>query len=192
MTYPIFPVSPLPAGLDRTRNWKTDGNQYDSGAYQAMTTFSRPLMNYSIPWQNMTEQKQQLLMTIVDSVKGRTFPFLMKDPYEYQVASVEVGDSGTTNGATLQIYDTRSFFVRADTTTIGSLFSATSGFVTLGTEYDYDQDTGVLTVNTKDFGDVWGARSMEYYRKCVFKEDYRETAVLWNIFNAQVQINEIV
>jgi hypothetical protein len=192
MPYPIFPVSPLPANTDRTKFWKTDDVTYDSGAYQAMTTFTRPLFRWSIPWQNVTEIKQGALATFVDSVKGKTYPFLMKDPYEYQVNSVLAVRSGVTNGATLQLYDTRSFFVIADTTTISSLYSLQSGYVSLGAHFDYNQDTGILTVNTKAPEDVWAARSMEYFRKCVFAEDYRDTSVIWNIFNLTLAINEIV
>lgn len=190
MSFPIMPVSPLPAGLDRTRVWKTDGNQYDSGAWVAMTTYVRPLVKYSIPFVNFTEVKQALLATLADSVQGTTLPFLMKDPYEYQVSSVLAVDSGVGAG-TLQLYDTRSFFVRADTLSIGSLFSSKSGFVTLGAEYGYDQDTGIFTVNTKATDDIWGVRSMEYFRKVHFSADYRDTAVIWNVFNATVQIDEI-
>ncbi len=191
MSYPIFPVSPLPAGQERTRFWKTDADQYDSGAAQAMTTFTRPLFRWAIPFTNMTEVKQGLLSTLVDSVKG-TFPFLLKDPYEFAVSSVLAVDSGVVNAATLQIYDTRSFFVRADTTTVGSLFSSLSGYVRLGQEYSYEQDTGIFTVNTKAINDVWGVRSMEYFRKCMFDGDYSDTAVIWNIFNATMKIKEIL
>lgn len=192
MSYPIFPVSPLPAQTDRTRFWKSDNVTYDSGAYQGMTTFQRPLMKYSVPWVNFTEVKQAQLVSIVDSVMGPTFPFLMKDPYEFGVSSVLAAGSGVISGASLQLYDTRSFFVRADTTTVGSLFSSLSGYVRNGIEYSYAQDTGLFTVNTKAINDVWGVRSMEYFRKCVFGGDYRDTAVLWNIWNANVLINEVL
>ena len=131
-------------------------------------------------------------MTIVDSVKGGTYPFLMKDPYEFAVSSVLAANSGVVQPTTLQLYDTRSFFVRADTTTVGSLFSSLSGYVRLGQQYNYDQDTGVFTVNTKAINDVWGVRSMEYYRKCKFDGDYSDSAVIWNIWNAQIKIKEIL
>lgn len=192
MSYPIFPVSPLPAQTDRTRGWKSDNVTYDSGAYQGMTTYQRPLMKYSIPWTNFTEVKQAQLVSIVDSVMGPTFPFLMKDPYEFAVNSVLAVQSGVVQPSTLQLYDTRSFFVRADTTTVGSLFSSLSGYVRLGVEYNYEQDTGIFTVNTKAINDVWGVRSMQYFRKCIFAGDYRDVAVLWNIFNATVNINEVL
>lgn len=191
MTYPIMPVSPLPAGIGRTRDWKTDGQRYDSGAWQAMTTYTRPLFQYQIPFQNINEVKLGLLTTLADSVQGTTLPFLMKDPYEYQVSSVLAVASGVSAG-TLQLYDTRSFFIRADTTTVGSLFSALSGYVKLGTNYNYDQDTGILTIITKSNTDAWGVRSAEYFRKVHFANNFQDQAVLWNIFNATIQIDEIV
>jgi hypothetical protein len=188
----IFPALPLPAQTDRTRAWGGGGTQYDSGAYQAMTPYSRPMMKYSVPYTNFNEIKQALIQTFVDSVQGPNRPFLIKDPYEFAVSSVLAVRSGVIGVTTCQLYDTRSFFVRADTTTVGSLFSTLSGYVRNGHEYNYDQDTGVLTVNSKASTDVWGVRSMEYFRKVAFVGDYRDTAALWNIWNATLNMNEII
>lgn len=193
MSYPIFPVSPLPAGLDRTKAWGENESLYDSGASNAMTPYQKPLLRYTIPWTNITEQKQQALFAFNNTTKGKTLPFLMKDPYDYRVNSVLGVRSGYASGsADLHLYDTNSFTVRADTTTIGSLFSVLSGYVTLGQEYTYAQDTGVFHINSKAVNDVWGVRSMQYFRKCKFSQDYTENAVLWNIFNLNLVIREDV
>lgn len=191
MALPIFPTSPMPAELDRTPYWKVDAVNYDSGAYQAVTPFQKPLYRWSIPIKLMTEVRQSSLFNFWNSLKGRTQPFLMKDPYDFRVNSALAVNSGTGAGS-LFLYDINSYSVRADTTTIGSLFSAISGYVTLGVEYNYNQDTGVLTVVTKSNTDTWGVRSMQYYRKCVFGEDYRERSIIWNLFGAQLSIKEIV
>lgn len=192
MTYPTFPFSPLPAEMQRDRQWGGNTNRFDSRARQAMTPYWRPFMDYEIPVRAMNEFKQQSMQAFVDTVMGTVLPFLMKDPYEYQVYSVMGVRSGLTNAATLYLYDTRSWMFRADTTTIGSLFSSLSGYVRLGVEYGYSQDTGLLTVNTKAATDVWGVRSMEYFRKCAFKEDYSERLRLWNIFQTGFSIEEII
>jgi hypothetical protein len=193
MAYPIFPVSPLPAGLTRQFHWKTDEALYDSGASTGMTTFQRPLYRYSIPFINYNEIKQGPLAAFFNVVKGKTLPFLMKDPYDYRVNSVMGVRSGYASGSgDLRLYDTNSYQVRADTTTIGSLFSSLSGWVTLGAEYSYSQDTGLLTVNTKAQNDVWGVRSMQYWRKVKFTNDYTESAVIWNIFGSQIDMREEV
>jgi hypothetical protein len=99
--------------------------------------------------------------------------------------------SGITNAATSFLFDTNSYMVRADTTTVGSMFSTLSGYIRNGFEYSYDQDTGLLTVNTKDITDVWGVRSMQYYKKVKFISDFKETSPLWNVFNATVQVKEM-
>lgn len=191
MAYPIFPVSPLPAGLERTKSWGENDSVFDSGASITMTAFQKPLYRYSIPWSNITEVKQQVIFDFFDTVRGRTMPFLLKDPYEYRVNSVLAVQSGFASGSgTVQLFDTKSFMVRADTTTIGSLFSSLSGFVTLGSEFSYEQDTGVLTVNTKAVNDVWGVRSMEYWRKVKFDGDYQENATLWKIWNVSLKFRE--
>lgn len=192
MAYPTFPFSPLPGGTERFKDWNENVDVYDSGAEQAGSPFLRPLYNYTIPIKNMQDTKQQSLWAFWDTVKGRVSPFLMMDPYDYSVNSVLGVDSGVTNAATLQLYDTRSYLVRADTTTIGSLFSAASGYVTLGSEYSYDQDNNILTVNTKVSSDVWGVRSMFYFKKCKFAGPYVEQSPLWNTFNTTLKVREVV
>jgi hypothetical protein len=192
MALAIFPISPLPANLDRTLFWSDNVNHFDSGARQAMTPYLRPLHRYEIPIQAMEETREATLVGFVNSMRGRVTPFLMKDPYDYRVNSVMGVRSGITHAATLQLFDVSSFLIRADTTTIGSLFSTLSGYVRLGVEYSYDQDTGLITVNTKTTTDVWGVRSAQYYLKCAFEEQYRERARLWNIFATNLTVWEIV
>lgn len=192
MPYPIFPVSPLPADLDRTPSWNTDRVRYDSGARQGFSTYARPLWEYDVSFSNMNEVKEAVLVTFIHSVRGMTDPFLMKDPYDFRVNSVVAVRSGITNAATLFLYDTRSYQMRVDTFSIGSLFSSLSGYVRLGVEYGYEQDTGLFTVNTKAATDIWGVRSGEFFRKCAFISDYRERSRLWNQFGATVKIEEIV
>jgi hypothetical protein len=192
VSLPIWPVSPLPAGMDRSPFWKLDENFYDSGAYQAMTTYLRPLYQYTIPFQNFTETKQATLIAFWNQQRrAGNQPFYMKDPYDYQVSSVIVANSGVLSAATLQIFDANSFFIRVDTATIGTFLSALSGSVTLGTQYQYNVDSGILTVTSKAINDVWTGVSMQYWRKLVFSNQYRETAVMWNLFSATVEMKEI-
>jgi hypothetical protein len=191
MSLPILPFSPLPADLQRTRNWGENVNYYDSGASQGDTAFMRPLFVWDVPIQLMNELKEGPLVTFVDTVKGMTLPFLMKDAYEYQITSGQAVSSGITSGATGWLIANNGFFVRVDTTTIGSLFSASSGYVTLGSEYSYEQDTGIITVNTKASADVWGLRNAEYFRKVRFSSQYSDTAKIWNIWTADLQITEL-
>lgn len=194
MSLPIFPMSPMPGGTDRTFRWGTSVQFYDSGASQGNSPFLRPLIDYNMPLSNINEIKQTSLNYFINVLtRGPTIPFLMKDPYLFRVQSVLAVRSGYASGSgTLNLYDLNSWFIRADTTTIGSLFSATSGYVRLGVEYNYDQDTGVFTVNTKLVSDVWGARSIEHFQKVRFVNDYREQSPIWNIFGAQLEMRGII
>lgn len=190
---PTWPASPLPAGLSRVMGWGANVVQYDSGAYQGVTPYQKPLYQYAIPYQNFTEVKQQLIKDFYNGTLRGIAPFLMKDPYDFKVASVLGVRSGFATGSgALFLYDTNSFMVRADLTTIGSMFSTLSGFVNQGTNYTYDQDTGLLTIVLKAVTDVWGVRSMEYFRKMVFSGYYAEQATIWNIFNTTITLNEVV
>jgi hypothetical protein len=191
MALPLFPVSPLPADLGRTWDWGESSAKYDTGARQASTAYTKPLYSYQVPIPVMNEFKESSLYQFVDGRRGMTDPFFVKDPYVYGVNSVLAVRSGITNAATLYVYDTRSFTIHPDTTTIGSLFSSLSGYVRLGVEYAIDQDSGILTVNTKAVTDVWGARSFEYFRKMYLDAPYSETAKLWNLFGTTLTLKEM-
>ena len=190
MALPTFPFSPLPAGTERFKNWGESVQRYDSGERQGLSPFVRPLYQWTFPINNMTEIKQSSLWSFWDTRKGQTLPFLMKDPYDSQVNSVVAIRSGISAG-TLFLYDTNSYMLRADTTTIGSLFSTLSGYVLLGTDYNYDQDSGVLTITTKSNTDVWRAMSMSYFKKVAFASEYRERSPIWNVFDAVISIEEL-
>lgn len=188
----IFPSSPLPGGLHREKLWGGNNVRYDSGAAQGFTAFKKPLYRWSVPWKNINEIKQLIISSFADNVRGNVDPFLMKDPYDYLIGSVQLVNTNQTQGGTLQTFDTRSFSVRIDSTFIGSLTSNLSGYVTLGTEYDYDQDNGILTVNTIAATDFWTIpATVEYFRKVKFEKDYSDTSPLWNQFSVQMVIFEI-
>lgn len=188
----IFPVSPLPANIQRVFKFNASVARYDSGARQGFSAWKKPLYEWQIPWNNMNETKQNTLASFAKDMFGPVTAFLMKDPYDYRVNSVLAVSTNQTQGSTLHIFDTKSFMIRVDTTTIGSLTSNLSGFVTLGGQYSYDQDTGVLTVNTIAATDFWTAQSLQYFRKVAFKEDYSDVSVIWNIFGSRMVIEEIV
>jgi len=192
MALNIFPSSPLPAGLQREFDWRENITKYDSGARQAMTPLIQPLHNWSVPWNNINEIKQSALSSFFNLQKGQVTPFLMKDPIDFRTNSVLAVNTDQTNPVSTGLFDLRSYFIRADTTTIGSLTSSISGFVTLGQEYDYDQDTGLLTVNSINSGDFWTVQSMTFFHKCAFASSYRETGIMWNQFSLRLEIEEIV
>lgn len=191
MAYPTFVYSPLPAALERTPQWGETITQYDSGAQQGQTAYTRPLYTWGVSIKLMTETKQPALLQFVNSLRGQVGVFLMKDAYDFRVASVLSVASGVTQGSSLFVYDTNSYTVRPDTLFIGSMASALSGYVRLGTQYSIDQDTGILTVNTKAVNDIWGVRSLEYFRKVRLNAPYKDTSALWNTWTSNLTIQEL-
>jgi len=191
MALNIFPTSPLPAGMTRVFDWNESTTKYDSGARQGMTPWLRPLNKYNIPFRNINEVKQSGLSSFFNLQKGMTTPFLMKDPIDFRVNSVLAVNTNQTNPVSTTLFDVTSFFMRVDTTTIGSMTSALSGFVVLGTDYDYDQDTGMLTVHSINAVDFWAVQSAQYFRKCAFEASYREVGIIWNQFSTTLVIEEI-
>lgn len=187
----IFPSSPMPGGTTRSKDWNVGVQQYDSGDSQGLSPYVKPLYEYNVPFNNMMETQQSSIWAFWDLQKGPAIPFLFKDPYDFAVNSVLGVRSGITSGASLYLYDTRSYMVRADATTINSFFSTLSGYVRLNHEYFYDQDTGILSVATKAATDVWGVRSMQYYKKVRFVGDYSEASPMWNVFNGSFAMREM-
>tara|TARA_R110000868_G_scaffold157974_5_gene385637 strand:- start:402 stop:974 length:573 start_codon:yes stop_codon:yes gene_type:complete len=187
-----FPYSPLPAGLTRAAQWNESIQVFDSGVRQAITPYKKPLYNYGLNISKMNEISQAPLWAFWNARKGMIEPFLMKDPYDYRVNSIVSVRSGI-NAGTVAIYDTNSWTIRPDSTTVGSMFSALSGYITLGVEYTLDQDEGILTVVTKDNTDIWRCTSMQYFRKVAFASQLTEKSLLYNIFQVgNVKINEIL
>lgn len=189
MSLPIFPLNPLPGGLTRTKNWNESVTTYDSGVKQGDSNFVRPLFQWTIPVSLFTEIKQSSLWAFYDTTHGMQRPFLLKDAYDYRINSVFLCGTGFVSGS-LYIHDVNSYMVRADTTTIGSLFSSMSGYVTLGSEFTYDQDTGIMVVNTKATNDVWSVRSAQYYKKGSFTAPYQEISPMWNVFQTAFTVEE--
>lgn len=191
MSLPIMVFSPLPAGITIAKDWNENDTRYDSGEHQADTSYLRPLLTWTVPIKLMTELKEGPMWDFIDTTRGMVMPFLMKDPYRYQVASATAVPLGVISANTAFLYDANGYFIRADTTTVGSFFSSLSGYVRNGFEYAYDQDTGLLTVNTKATNDLWGLRSVEYFRKVKFASQYKESATIWNIWGANLDIIEL-
>lgn len=188
--YPIFPVSPVPANLNRDFNWNTNKVKYDSGARQGLTPFSRPLYRYQLGFQNILAAKRDQIVSLVNSVQGATGTFWFPDPYDY-VNSVMVVRSGITNAATVQVFDTNSFLLQPASLQVQTLASATSGFVTNGAEFSYNMESGWMTVNTKATADVWGARSLNVlFKKCSFEKDYSDASQLWGVWGAALTFEE--
>ena len=192
MGLPTFPFSPLFAAMTREFDWNENKNVYDSGDQQGSTNWAKPLYKYTMNISLYNQIKQSSLWAFWNlQTKGMTKPFLIKDPYDNYVSSVIVAGNAATNAATGYIYDTNSFSIRADTTTISTLTSALSGFVTLGHEYSYLQDTGIFTVNTKVTSDVWTAHSVSYWRKVTFSKKMTEAQILWGTFTTALTFDEL-
>lgn len=192
MSLPTFPFSPLFAAMTREFSWNENNNVYDSGDQQGSTNWIRPLYRYTMSISLYNSIKQSSLWSFWNNVtQGMTKPFLVKDPYDNYISSIIVAGNAATNGQTGYIFDANSFMVRADTTTIGSLTSALSGFVKLGSQYSYAQDTGIFTVNTKVTSDVWTANSVSYWKKVKFGKTYTERQLLWGTFQTDLSFNEL-
>ncbi len=192
MALAVWPDSPQPAGQSMVPDWGEIVTRYDSGVHHGTVTYARPLYtNWAIPWTNIPQGKRDTILTFVNSMRAGAQPFLLKHHVDFRVNSVLAASVGYTAGDSFFTYDVNSFLIRADTTTIGSMFSSISGFVTLGSEYQYDQDTGIMTADSIDVTDEWRIESVQYFRKVYIKRNYQETGILFGQYSARIMFDEV-
>jgi hypothetical protein len=184
----IFPTSPLPADISRTPVWGESVQKFDSGAEQGATPWQKPLIQYSINLSNIPRSKQSSIMAFYNLVRGRTNPWLIRDPYDFLVNGAVCVASGT---------GVRSFFVRTiegfpviPASGTLRITSALSGTLTHNTHYSFNMVTGVFSTHLAvATGDTWTA-SCQYFRKCRF-DSYQESSRLWEQFNGTLSFHEI-
>lgn len=192
MALQVWPDSPQPASQSMKPWWGEKAVRFDSGAHHGVTPFQRPLYSdWTIPWKNIPQNKRDTILDFVNDMSAGATPFLIKHHKDFRVNSVLVASAGYAAGTSLFMYDTKSYFIRADTTTIGSFTSTVSVFVVLGTDYTYDQDTGILTATSINVGDVWTANSVQYFRKAYIKSNYTETGIIEGQYTGRIVLDEI-
>jgi hypothetical protein len=187
MVLKIFPTSPVPADMTRSRTWNANKQTFDSGAYQGSSPYSKPLYRYGFNMANMPRTKQQSLESFINDLRD-VEPFVFSDPYDNRINGVVCVRTGTA---------VRSFFVTtsegwAYIPVSGTLLitSNLSGALTQGTHYQFNPDTGVFsTWVAPSSSDFWTA-SCQYFRKCV-TDNYDLNSKIWNQFNAQISFTEI-
>jgi hypothetical protein len=179
----------VPADLSRSQRWGGNVAKYDAGGRQGLTPWQKPLYTYQLGFTNVTSTKRDQIVSLVNSVKGTVYPFWFADPYD-AVGSAMVVRSGITTGS-VRVFDTNSFSIRPASLQVSTLFSALSGYVTNGTEFNYNMESGYVVLVTKSSTDVWGVRSLStLFKKCFFDEDYTDQSRLWSIWNTGLVFEE--
>jgi len=193
MTLPIFVTSPLPLPMDRVPSWNESVYRYDSGARQATTGWDRPLytrMAFTV--RNMGRAKQSSLHNFYNERKGKTEPFVVKDPYDYLVQGITQVPSGPTIAANSGFYfvEAHSWNFLPDSANL-VFVSALSGTLISGSHYVVSLDNGfVQLVIGKAAADNISA-SGHYFRKVAFA-DFQEQSFLWDQFNGSFVLEELL
>jgi len=186
----VFPSSPVWADITREAMWKEEVYHYDSGQFQGSTAWSRPLYVYGVNAKNYQETKQNSLEAFWNSLKGKTTPFLFKDPYAYQANAVlQPTSTNMGNGSGFYLIQTNSWRVLPDSAFL-LIVDGKSGTLVSSTHYVASLDNGWITTKVT-VTSTWTA-SFQYLRKCVFDSPYAPGSDLWNSFNANFTIREIL
>lgn len=186
----IFPSSPVWANIERRPLWNEEVIWYDSGDSQGASPWARPLYEYAISARNFNEFKQGPLHSFWNTLKGKTTPFLFKDPYDY-VTSAAVTQPTTTamgNGSGFYIVQANSWRVLPDSAFL-AIADARSGALVSSTHYVVSLFNGWVTTKVA-VSSVWVA-SFQYFRKVRFNEQYGEVSKVWNIFDANLILREM-
>jgi hypothetical protein len=69
MVLKVFPTSPVPADMTRSRTWNANKQTFDSGAYQGSSPYSKPLYRYGFNMANMPRTKQQSLESFINDLR---------------------------------------------------------------------------------------------------------------------------
>ena len=197
MTFPIFPTSPLPAKFDRESDWRESNNEFDSGLGQTTTALTKPLYMFSFEHSNAPRMQQRSLEQFYNfTVKGRTTPFFIKDPYDQHdvMDGRTIIATGGTQPTTIFFRNHNSYHYWPDSADFdGWLTSNNSGDLTLGTDYILDQETGIvvfsLTATNSDFFTV--IKTVSYFKKVVFDSNLKSVSPnVWEQFDIRVSMKE--
>lgn len=190
MTLAIFPTSPIWANISREPMWSEEVFWYDSGVRQASTPWSRPLYRYNVRGQNYNEIKQSSLHSFWNTLFGRVTPFLIKDPYDHLAGAI------TQPTSTNQASGDGFFFINENGwRTIPDsadlyLEDPASGQLISTSHFVMSQDNGFCSL-LAPVSSVWVA-SFSYFRKAAFNAPMVESSPIWNSFNTNLVINELL
>ncbi len=185
-----WPTSPIWADLNRKPSWNENVNRYDSGLFQGSTNWVRPLHTYRVQGKNAPRETQASLYLFVNSLKGSTTPFRIKDPYDYQFNAVtQPTSSNMVSGDGFFVINNFGWRSLPDENAHVFFDPASPSALVESTHYVASYDNAFITLLVP-VSSLWTA-SMDYFRKAHIAERYEERSTLWNNFGISIIIQEI-
>lgn len=186
----ILVTSPLPLPMGRDPSWGVGAVQYDSGDRQTSTTWVEPLYKYTFDIKNMPRSKQSSLHAFFNQQKGQATPFLMRDPYDFNLNMNVRSGVAIAAGSGFYLVKSSGFRVIGDPTNM-LLFSAQSATLTQGSHYVHSLDNGFIRmVVAKNSADTY-TMSCYHYRKVTFT-GMSEQSFLWDSFTGNFSVSEMI
>ena len=190
MTLPIFPSSPVWADTTRAFNWSEEVFRYDSGVRQGSTPWSRPLYKYSINAKNYNEIKQSSLQSFYNGLFGRTSPFLIKDPYEFEAEAITQPTSTNMNSGDGFFFINENGWRTIPDSADLYMEDPRSGQLLPSSHFVMSQDNGFCALLVA-VSSIWTS-SFTYFRKAAFESPMQENSPSWNQFNTTLVIEELI
>lgn len=192
-TIPVWVTSPTPLPFGRTFAWGASMTNYDNGDSQGQTGWTREMLQFSVQVKNQQPGTINSLTAFVNNRKGPVLPFFFSDPYDMHVNSQLLQNTGTAVVTMELFHPVGSYHIYPNSAFIGTITSALSPALSLGTDFNLDHDSGYLTlVVSPNSDDYLTVNSTQFFRKCRFARDYSHQSPLWEIFNARLDFREIL
>lgn len=192
MPFNILVTSPLWLPLDRTPVWNESIYTYDSGVSQAATNWWRPLYKLAVSNRNYPRAQQNSLHAFYNQQKGSTIPFLMTDPYDFQIRGVVQVASGVAIAANsgFNYVDANSYRVMVNSSSL-RITSTLSGTLISGSHYVASLDNGFIRMIIGKANNDTITASGHFFRKVRFSE-FSEQSFLHDQFSGAFTVEEIM
>lgn len=191
MTIQTFPTSPPPTLDMRRPFWASKRHIFDSGARQGFSPRSRPTYQFALNMRNKPLSQINSLEAFINSLQADKGEFFFGDPYDQVVGSAQLFGPLTT-ATTVFLYDINSYAVYPASGGI-TIISAMSGSLIQNTDYQLDNDTGILNITSlpPNSADIWTVQSTWFFKKVGLVGGVSFQSPLWSQFNTTLRLEEI-
>lgn len=167
------------APIRKTRAWRTDVVNFDSGVEQRQQVLDQPIRAWSVNWSLMDEAARNKLKEIHDAARGSYETFLWLDDDEYLASAEQITTDGVEtdyqlvatyfSGETYEWTETKKDIVPS------SIYApvithSVDGAQTEGVDYTLDDATGILIFGSAPSAGVLSC-TYEYYFRVRFADD---------------------
>jgi len=184
--------------------WFTDLVDYDTGKEQRNQIWSRPKRHWVLPYNVLLTVFRNKLIELCSRAKGMANIFLFEDPYDYECALTECSITAIAAQVDFQLIKT---YYGSETetwsenktriqpsTVFAPIIKIGEDVKEEGTDYDLDDDTGIVTFGAAPGADAVITANYRFYCPVRFDRNfYEESTIYSGIWNmGDIPIIEVI